>query len=173
MICLQGYHPWMAAIYPLYPMGLPAPTTPATYPSYTSGLMNAPYPSGPVDPNPLPSMAGGQPPLPPGVPLRTYSRATQPGTIRTCLVPDGLHYRAGDRFEVVRAQRTNEGALFYLVVRDGCAGWVPAHHLAIRRRRGPGREGEDGIDDVDTGDWDGDLDLDLDFSDGDTTEDIG
>jgi hypothetical protein len=168
MICVQGYQPWMATIYPLYPMSLAAPTTPATYPPYNSGLMNASYPLAPVDPNPLPTMAGGQPPLPPGVPLRLFTRATQAGTVRTCLVPDRVQYRAGDRFEVVRSQRTNQGALFYLVVRDGCAGWVPADHLAIRRGRGPGREGEDGAG---TEDWDGSLDLDI--SDGDTTENMG
>lgn len=151
-LSVQGNYPWVAAIYPIYPMIYAVPTEPAAFPpSYRAPMSPAPS---------LPIMAGGEP-MPVSSHLRVYTTTTADGTIRTCLVPNGLEYRRGDRLEVLRAQRTREGTLFYLVLRDGCAGWVPAEHLAIARRRRMGSFGSgDGNDDsTESENWDWEVDV--------------
>lgn len=80
-------------------------------------------------------MAGSQITPPTAIQPRVFTTATAEGRARTCIAGGDFRYRRGDRVEILAAQETRQG-LFYLALSpDGCAGWVPARHLAGGRRR--------------------------------------
>lgn len=65
-----------------------------------------------------------------GAPL--VARIIGEGDAPQCLLGGGgrIHYRPGLTVEVLRGEQVR-GQVFYLVMTtDGCAGWIPARHLA-------------------------------------------
>lgn len=112
---MYGYYPWT---WPLY--------WPAAAPALA------------------PAMAGAESPeriLAPYRP-RVVTTLMAEGRAQQCLPAGEFRYRRGERVEVLRAAIV-AGRRYYLVMtRAGCVGWVPADHVAVRRRMGANGEDE-------------------------------
>lgn len=95
----------------------------------------------------LPVAGGEVPRRPAPAAPQVVTRTTGEGTARTCIQGGTFRYQPNVTVEVLRSRRLREGLFYLVLTTDGCAGWVPAQHLAITRRQ-VGDGGPAGDDDL-------------------------